>query len=248
MLARGPRSADRAHVALAGGVAGGVGIVLGGPLDTLLGIYLAVAAVILLTKVRDLRRLASIVGIVAAITIGVVVIRSAALADGLKFLGIKQGTGGASTHIQSYRQRALLAYIGGRIFIDHPLLGVGWEGSTDPYAFDAVSCGRAQAVQPARGSVPLAGNSAGVSRMPTCRAWPTWASSVSSRSSRRCSCLSSSRSGAAWVTRASSESALPLLVLGVWNGYGLVAGIPLAALTWLAVGVAGVALVEARTL
>ncbi len=43
-------------------------------------------------------------------------------------------------------------------------------------------------------------------------------------------------------------AALPLLVLGVWNGYGLVAGIPLAALTWLAVGVAGVAVVEARTL
>jgi RsiW-degrading membrane proteinase PrsW (M82 family) len=32
--------------------------------------------------------------------------------------------------------------------------------------------------------------------------------------------------------------ALPLLVVGVWNGYGLVAGIPLDALTWLAVGVA----------
>jgi O-antigen ligase len=40
--------------------------------------------------------------------------------------------------------------------------------------------------------------------------------------------------------------ALPLLTLGVWNGYGLVAGIPLAALTWLAVGVAGVAVAEGR--
>jgi hypothetical protein len=29
-----------------------------------------------------------------------------------------------------------------------------------------------------------------------------------------------------------------LLVLGAWNGYGLVAGIPLEALTWLAIGVA----------
>jgi hypothetical protein len=32
--------------------------------------------------------------------------------------------------------------------------------------------------------------------------------------------------------------AVPLLVLGAWNGYGLVAGIPLGALTWLGVGVA----------
>jgi hypothetical protein len=40
--------------------------------------------------------------------------------------------------------------------------------------------------------------------------------------------------------------ALLLLVLGAWNGYGLVAGIPLAALTWLAVGVAGVSVAEGR--
>jgi hypothetical protein len=40
--------------------------------------------------------------------------------------------------------------------------------------------------------------------------------------------------------------ALPLLVLGAWNGYGLVAGIPLAALTWLGTGVAVAAVSLAR--
>ena len=41
--------------------------------------------------------------------------------------------------------------------------------------------------------------------------------------------------------------ALPLLMLGVWNGYGLVAGIPVAALTWLGVGVAAASVSFARS-
>jgi len=247
VLARGPRSRAERNVALAGGIAGGVGIVLGGPLDTLLGTYLAVAAVILLTRVRDPRRLASIVGIVAAITIGVVLIRSAALADGLKFLGIKQGTGGASTHIQSYRQRALLAYIGGRIFIDHPLLGVGWEGSTDPYAFEPyLADAHKRFNQPAE---------AFPSRQ---QRWGVQNAYVQSLADMGVLGLVAFLAALLLpvfvaIRRGVGDArvlgaALPLLVLGVWNGYGLVAGIPLAALTWLAVGVAGVAVVEARTL
>jgi hypothetical protein len=247
VLARGPRSRTERNVALAGGIAGGLGIVLGGPLDTLLGAYLAVAALILLVRVRDPRRLASIVGVIVVITIGVVLIRSAALADGLKFLGIKQGTGGASTHIQSYRQRALLAYIGGRIFIDHPLLGVGWQGSTDPYAFEPyLRDAHKHFNQPAE---------AFPSRQ---QRWGVQNAYVQSLADMGVLGLVAFLAALLLpvfvaVRRGVGDArvlgaALPLLVLGVWNGYGLVAGIPLAALTWLAIGVAGVAVVEARTL
>ena len=247
VLARGPRSRTERNVALAGGIAGGLGIVLGGPLDTLLGAYLAVAALILLVRVRDPRRLASIVGVIVVITIGVVLIRSAALADGLKFLGIKQGTGGASTHIQSYRQRALLAYIGGRIFIDHPLLGVGWQGSTDPYAFEPyLRDAHKHFNQPAE---------AFPSRQ---QRWGVQNAYVQSLADMGVLGLVAFLAALLLpvfvaVRRGVGDArvlgaALPLLVLGVWNGYGLVAGLPLAALTWLAIGVAGVAVVEARTL
>ena len=247
VLARGPRSRTERNVALAGGIAGGLGIVLGGPLDTLLGTYLAVAALILLTRVRDPRRLASIVGVVVVVTIGVVLIRSAALADGLKFLGIKQGTGGASTHIQSYRQRALLAYIGGRIFIDHPLLGVGWQGSTDPYAFEPYLRDAHQHFNQPAEAFP--------SRQ---QRWGVQNAYVQSLADMGVLGLVAFLAALLLpvfvaVRRGVGDArvlgaALPLLVLGVWNGYGLVAGIPLAALTWLAVGVAGVAVVEARAL
>ena len=247
VLARGPRSRTERNVALAGGIAGGFGIVLGGPLDTLLGTYLAVAALLLLSRVRDPRRLASIVGVVVAITIGVVLIRSAALADGLKFLGVKQGTGGASTHIQSYRQRALLAYIGGRIFIDHPLLGVGWQGSTDPYAFEPyLHDAHKRFNQPAE-AFPSRQQRWGVQN--------AYVQSLADMGVLGLVAFLAALLVPAFIAvrRGIGDArvlgaALPLLVLGVWNGYGLVAGIPLAALTWLAVGVAGVAVREARTL
>ena len=247
VFARGPRSRAERNVALAGGIAGGVGIVLGGPLDTLLGTYLAVAALLVLSRVRDPRRLASIVGVVVAITIGVVLIRSAALADGLKFLGVKQGTGGASTHIQSYRQRALLAYIGGRIFIDHPLLGVGWQGSTDPYAFEPyLHDAHKRFNQPAE-AFPSRQQRWGVQN--------AYVQSLADLGVLGLVAFLAALLVPAFVAvrRGIGDArvlgaALPLLVLGVWNGYGLVAGIPLAALTWLAVGVAGVAVREARTL
>jgi hypothetical protein len=247
VLARGPRSRAERNVALAGGIAGGLGIVLGGPLDTLLGTYLAVVALVLLIRVRDPRRLASIAGIVVAVTIGVVLIRSAALADGLKFLGIKQGTGGASTHIQSYRQRALLAYIGGRIFIDHPLLGVGWQGSTDPYAFEPyLADAHKHFNQPAE-AFPSRQQRWGVQN--------AYVQSLADMGVLGLVAFLAAILLPAFVAirRGVGDArvlgaALPLLVLGVWNGYGLVAGIPLAALTWLAVGVAGVAVLETRTL
>jgi hypothetical protein len=247
VLARGPRSRAERNVALAAGVAGGIGMVLGGPLDALVGTYLAVAALVLLTRVRDPRRLASIAGIVVAVTIGVVLIRSAALADGLKFLGIKQGTGGASTHIQSYRQRALLAYIGGRIFIDHPLLGVGWQGSTDPYAFEPyLADAHKHFNQPAE-AFPSPQQRWGVQN--------AYVQSLADMGVLGLVAFLAALLLPAFVAirRGVGDArvlgaALPLLVLGVWNGYGLVAGIPLAALTWLAVGVAGVAVLEARTL
>ncbi len=245
VLARGARSRTERNVALAAGIAGGVGVVLGGPLDTLLGTYLAVAALVILLHVRA-RKLVAVAAIVAVVTVGVVLIRSAALADGLKFLGIKQGSGGASTHIQSYRQRALLAYIGGRVFVDHPLLGVGWQGSGDPYAFTPyLHDAHARFDQPAE-AFPSQEHRWGVQN--------AYVQSLADMgvlglaaflAALLLPTLTAIRRGAGDARVLGA--ALPLLVLGVWNGYGLVAGIPLAALTWLAVGVAGVAVLEGRT-
>ena len=235
VLVRGARSDREREVALAAGLAGVVGMVIGGALDSLVGLVLASIGLVLVASVRDARRLGAIVAVLTVTVVGIVAIRSSALANGLEFLGVKQGSGSASTQIQSYRQRALLAYIGGREFIGHPVLGVGWQGSADPYAFEPyLADARAKFVQPPE-AFPSRRNRWGVQNayvqsladlgvlglpaflasllVPVARAWR--------------------RAGDATL----AGVALVLLVVGAWNGYGLVAGIPLAALTWLAVGV-----------
>lgn len=241
VLARGARSRTERRVAIAAAAAGGLGVILGGPLDTLLGLYLASVALVLLLR----RRAASIAAILAVVTVGVLMIRSSAVADGLKFLGVKQGSGGASTHIQSYRQRALLAYIGGRIFVDHPLLGVGFEGSSDPYAFEPyVADAKKRFDQPAE-AFPSRQHRWGVQN--------AYVQSLADMGVLGLPAFLAALLVPAFLAarRGSGDArvlgtALPLLVLGVWNGYGLVPGIPVAALTWLAVGVAAVAVAEAR--
>lgn len=237
VLVRGSRSERERRVALAAGVAGVVGMVIGGAFDSLIGLVLASLGLVVAAQVRDARRLGVIAAILAATAVGIVAIRSSAVADGLKFLGVKQGSGGASTQIQSYRQRALLAYIGGREFLGHPVLGVGWQGSSDPYAFEPyLADARRKFVQPPD-AFPSRRNRWGVQN--------AYVQSLADLGVLGLPALLAALLvplGRAWKAAAGdlrvAGIALVLLVLGAWNGYGLVAGIPLAALTWLAVGVA----------
>ena len=46
-------------------------------------------------------------------------------------IGKKEQTNG----VETYTQRTLLVYIGWRIFLDHPAAGVGWDGSTEQWAY-----------------------------------------------------------------------------------------------------------------
>lgn len=237
VLTRGPRSPRERSFALAAGIAGGVGMVIGGAFDSLLGLALACAGIVLAAPLRNPRRLATMGAILAAITVGIVAIRSSAVADGLKFLGAKQGNGGASTQIQSYRQRALLAYIGGREFLGHPVLGVGWQGSADPYAFEPyLADAHARFDQPAE-AFPSPSHRWGVQN-----AYVESLADLGVLGLPAFLAALLAPLALAW-RRARGDARLVgvgllLLVVGAWNGYGLVAGIPLAALTWLAVGVA----------
>jgi O-antigen ligase len=212
-------------------------MIIGGAFDSLVGLLLATVGLLLATRLRDPRRLATIAAMLGVVVIGVFAIRSSAVADGLKFLGVKQGTGGASTHIQSYRQRALLAYIGGREFLAHPALGVGWQGSADPFAFEPfLRDAHARFDQPAE-AFPSRRNRWGVQN--------AYVQSLADLGLLGLAALLAAivvPATLAWRKgfgdgRVAGVS-LSLLVLGAWNGYGLVAGIPLAALTWLVAGAA----------
>ncbi|HEY2777587.1 MAG TPA: O-antigen ligase family protein [Gaiellaceae bacterium] len=229
---RGPR-----RLAALGAASGALGMVIGGAFDAVLGLILASFLIVLACRVRDVRRLAVVAGVVLAVLAGTVAIRSQAVADGLKFLGLKQGTGGASEHVQSYRQRVLLAYIGGRIFIGHPLLGVGFNGSLDEFAYRPyLADARAKFDQPPEAfpspSHPWGVQNAYVQALSDFGALgvvlflvalflPVWLAL---------------RRGARPLGVAAA--AVVLVTAGVWNGLGLVAGIPTDAITWIGVGAA----------
>jgi hypothetical protein len=228
---RGPR-----RLALVAGVSGALGMVIGGAFDAVLGEVLGAVLVLVACRVREPRRVALIAGTTLAVLLGTVVIRGQAVSDGLKFLGVKQGSGGASTNVQSYRQRALLAYIGGRIFLDHPALGVGFEGSGDHFAYAPyVADAKARFNQPAvafpspthpwgvqNAYVQLLADLGVLGPLLFLAAMLLPVALALRRGSR---------------PAAIAGGALVLLALGVWNGFGIVAGIPLDALTWLAAGI-----------
>ena len=101
----------------------------------------------------------------------------------------------------------------------------------------------AQVPEPAAGGVPVAAEPVGRAELRGSSCSPTPASSASCSASRRSSPASGSRCAPPGEARspASSAAGLILVAAGTWNAIGIVAGIPLDAVTWLGLGLAGVA-------
>ena len=116
--------------------AGVIGVVIAGAMTTVLALLLAGALALIFMVARktfSAARALAIGGLLLAITLGTLSLRSGDVADFVGFLG-KQDE--ASGDIQSYSQRTVLAYIGLKIFLDHPLTGVGWQASELPVNFE----------------------------------------------------------------------------------------------------------------
>ncbi len=116
---------------LAAGVIGAAGVTLGAAVASLLGLYLAVAALIAVAAVRNalrLRAIALTLVVAVAVTAGTYELRSGDLTFLNRWFGVgesqQQGEGGGSVS-----QRLIFVYIGGRVFIDAPIAGTGWYGN-----------------------------------------------------------------------------------------------------------------------
>src|SRR5262249_41272228 len=72
--------------------------------------------------------LAAAAGIAAA---GVVTLRGGDFDQFVHFLGVGKSQPTATQNVQTYVQHTLLAYIGLRIFLSHPILGVGVQRSSE---------------------------------------------------------------------------------------------------------------------
>jgi hypothetical protein len=241
--ARDDRGIRRAAVLAV--VAGAVGFVLGGASAGIIGLVPATAIVVGVAardRILGRRALAAMLATVIVASLGIVALRARDLDQFFRFLGVKQTQTSTSADIQTYSQRTLLAYIGFRIWLDHPIVGAGWQASTEPSTVGPTLPAAhrrfpdvAERAFPGPGheygiqilyvqtladlgligfalmlgwlGAPAVGGLRAALRAPPSRAWiPVL--------------------GVAWL----------VLALGLWLAFGLVAGVPLDALGWLAIG------------
>jgi O-antigen ligase len=234
-LALGGRGRASRGAATLAGVAGGLGMILSGATTAVAGIVAAGAAAWALGRRRALA-LAAVVAIVAG---GVVAIRTLDTRPLLDALGIERARDVRTDPEASWQQRFALAYIGGRIFVDHPVFGVGWQRSEDeaaygPYVDDA----RRRFPDLPEIALPSPQHPWGVQN-----AYVQAAADMGVVGVAALLALFLVPLRTAW--RAGATAAVPILwllvAMGVWIGLGLVAGLPLVGLTWLALGVAAAA-------
>jgi O-antigen ligase len=227
---------------------GGIGLILSGATAGLIGIAAGTAAFLYAVSrrrplaMRDVAVSGLVVGVVA---IGVLVLRAGDLENFLRFVHLK-GRETQTSNIQTYSHHTLLAYIGYRIWRDHPIVGAGWQSSTDP---DVVDPQLPAAHKKFPDVAPLA--------FPTREhEWGVQNAYIQAAADLGLIGL------VLWLTpfafalllalRANAPpgavAAFTILsAMGIWGGQGLVAGIPLDAVTWLGFGLAATAAVQRTT-
>jgi hypothetical protein len=133
----GRRRMPAASLFLTALVAGMLGLVLAGSVAAAAG--LAAGAIMLALAAHrrfspSPRRLVALLAMVVVVAGGVTAVRGDALEDFLRFVGVRGDE--PPIGVETYSQRTVLAYIGLRIFEDHALVGVGWQRSGRPDAFE----------------------------------------------------------------------------------------------------------------
>jgi len=219
-------------------VTGALGVVLSGAMTAVLGLWLALAAVLLGARaVRALggRRGLALVGITVLVTVGAATMRASTIERFAEFIGLRERV--ADTGVESYAHRTLLAYIGGRIWLERPVTGVGWQASSEEWAYGPfLDDAHARFPDEPEEAFPSPDHPWGIQMLYLQVAADLGLAGI-------VLLLGLAASGVAAAIRGlrSSPAALVGLgwlcvVAGVWTGIGLVAGLPLEALTWIAFG------------
>ncbi len=121
------------RLALAAIGVGALGIVVGASLASVLGLYLATAALVGLALTRrEFRRHAAVVALVVCARRDGRHVRHPGRRPGLPAVVVRPAARDAGQYAASWSQRLIFVYIGGRVFLDNPVLGTGWEGELPP--------------------------------------------------------------------------------------------------------------------
>jgi O-antigen ligase len=223
-------------------LAGAIGLILSGSVAAAGGLAVAALAALFLARRRGLltkRRAAGVAAVTAIVCLGVLVLRGSDLDQFARFLGIRPPEKSTTTQVQSYSQRTVLIYIGGRIWLDHPLFGAGYQASAkdtkvfEPYLPDA----HRKFPTTADEAFPSAAHPWGVQNF--------YVQALADLGVVGLLLWLAIFVAAGWLAlraRASDAGAVALgwllVAAAVWTARGILAGLPLDALTWLAVGLA----------
>jgi hypothetical protein len=226
-------------------VAGAIGFVLGGATAGIVGLVPAAAIVVAVAArqhVLGRRALVATLVTVAIASLGIVALRANDFDQFFRFLGVKHAQTSTSSDIQTYSQRTLLAYIGVRIWLDHPVVGAGWQGSTEPSVVDpTLPAAHRRFPHVAARAFPGPGHEYGIQLLYVqvladlgivgfvlMLGWLGTPAVLGARASLR------APPALAWIPVLGLSWLV--LALGLWTAFGIVAGVPLDALAWLAIG------------
>jgi hypothetical protein len=120
------------RLAVVAGVSGAVGLLLSGSLAGAIGL-LAAGVVAAVVARGSWRRAAAILVVSVGVLGGVVLFRGGDVKSFLHFAGI--GKKQEQLGVESYVQRTMLLDYGWRVFLDHPVVGAGWQASNDTYVY-----------------------------------------------------------------------------------------------------------------
>jgi hypothetical protein len=221
---------------------GALGVMLSGATAGLLGVAAGTAGLLYATARRrrlvthDIAVSAAVVAVVAA---GVFTLRAGDFEQFLKFLHVKSEER-TSVGVETYSHHTLLAYIGYRIWRDHAVAGAGWQASDEPATVDPI-------LPAARRKFPDVSPIAFPTRE---HEWGVQNAYVQSAADLGLIGLTLWLAPFALALVLALRANAPpgavatfalLAAMGVWGGQGLVAGIPLDAVTWLGFGLAATA-------
>ncbi len=219
-------------------VVGGLGVVLSGALTGAAGVCLAAAAILLLARSRGIvgrRQLAVTAAVVLAVTAGTMLMRATAIERFAEFLGLRDRI--EDTGVESYAHRTLLAYIGVRIWLDHPVAGVGWQSSSEDWAYEPyLADARKRFPDEPDQAFPAPAHRWGVQNLYLQVLADAGVIGFAALVALFAVAVRAAVRGARGSPAPVVGLAWLLVAAGVWAGIGLVPGIPLDALTWLALG------------
>ena len=124
---------------------GAVGTILAGSVAAALGLVVALAVVLGAGRAAGVlggRRAAALTALAAVTVLGVVLLRGGDLGQFARFVGLLPPERTTTEDVQTYSHRTLLGYLGLRVALEHPVVGAGWQATTQyetlaPYVPDA---------------------------------------------------------------------------------------------------------------